>query len=884
MCYLKRIALLAAVVCILPACTARGIDEDRLPAPLPSPEKVFGWNLPESAVDPLLLNVLFDEKTAGELESITGDDGYVQLPAVKSFDARRIVRMRRLFPDAGRFEERTRKEGLHRWYEVYYDSSVPITKAASGWVDIPGVEMVELNPLIHIVGGSEIVELTKPLTASATSSAYPFNDPMLPSQWHYYNIGVAASSAGGCDINIFPVWKYVTTGSPDVIVGVVDGGIDYSHEDLAANMWHNPEQQGDAVYGYNFATNSYSIHPENHGTHVAGIIGAVNNNGIGVAGTAGGDAAAGLPGVKLMSCQIFDGETRGNGAAAIKWSADHGAVVSQNSWGYDNTYTTPKSLIDAVDYFIKYAGVDENGVQTGPMRGGIVIFAAGNEEKSTSGNSYEPIFNVAAVGADYRKAYYSNFGDWVDIAAPGGDAKKGNQLLSTMVGNKYGLHQGTSMACPQISGIAALIISQFQRDGLTPDEVSARLLQSATPVNQFNKSVKLGAGLANAWKALASSGGGLPPEAPSDLKLSVSSNNMKVSVKVPEDKDDGRPSSIIIYYHLINYSEISPNLMFAKLYLDDEKPGDTIEATLTGLDFNTVLYVSAAAEDLAGNKSHLTEVQTVMTGFNTPPVIEALGPLQLTLKPWQTGSLDFKITDADGHFYLIDLDSPAAGITLDTLVRDLPKVVVSGPDTPSGNYSATLKATDIYGAQAVQQMSFTVLQNHSPVVIASAPDIILSSAGESRTIDLAQFIRDEDGEQLSYSVSSSDENVAIAGISGNSLTLSTQGYGTTTVTITAADACKEACSFSFRILVRDASRPIDLYPNPVVDKLHIRPGTDGRYAISIYNKAGAEMWSASVEAGPFNPAVVDFSVWSGGIYYVRIAGTGVDGQFTIAKK
>ena len=881
---MRKIALIVAIVALLSACTAQGVDDAELSGNLSGQEKIVGGDMPASAVNPVLLNVLFDDAVADELEQMTGQDGYVQLPAVKSFDGRGIVRMRRLFPYAGRFEERTRSEGLHRWYEVYYDTSVSITKAAAGWIAIPGVELVELNPLMHISGEPVFLDTAGPGTVSSSSSRYPFDDPKLPLQWHYYNIGVAASSAGGCDVNIFPLWKEGVTGSEDVIVGVVDGGIDYSHEDLAANMWHNPEQEGDTRYGYNFATDSYYIHPENHGTHVAGTIAAVNNNGKGVSGIAGGDAAAGRPGVRLMSCQIFDGGKSGSAAEAIKWSADHGAVISQNSWGFDNAYETPKSLIAAVDYFIKYAGIDENGVQTGPMRGGIVIFAAGNENKETSGNSYDAIFNVAAVGADYHKAYYSNYGKWIDISAPGGDAMKGNQVLSTLVGDRYGYFQGTSMACPHVSGIAALIISEFQREGLTPDEVALKMTGSATPIHSFNKNFNIGAGLVNAYRSIRSGGGGLPPEAPSDLKLSVKSNNLKVSVKVPADKDGGIPSSINIYYNLFNYTSVSPDLMYAKLYLDDEKPGDTIEATLTGLYFNSVLYVAAAAEDVDGNISGLTKVQTVTTGFNTPPVIEALGPDELTVRPWQTASLDYKISDADGHFYLIVLDKDTPGIALDTLVRDMPKVVISGPVTPPGTYSATLKATDIYGAAASRQMHFTVLENHAPVVISSIPDMSFNSTGKVTTIDLTKYIKDEDAEPLVYSVSSTDQAVANVDIAGNSLSITTGGFGMTTVTVSASDAGSESCSISFRILVRDDSRPVDLYPNPVVDRLHIRPGQDGRFAIAIYNKVGATLWSDSVDAGPFSPLSVDFTKQPGGTYYVRIDGPGINDLFTIVKK
>ena len=128
-----------------------------------------------------------------------------------------------------------------------------------------------------------------------------------------------------------------------------------------------------------------------------------------------------------------------------------------------------------------------------------------------------------------------------------------------------------------------------------------------------------------------------------------------------------------------------------------------------------------------------------------------------------------------------------------------------------------------------------------------------------------------------------DPDVARTGISKNILTVTALGYGLTTISVTAKDACRETCTFSFRILVRDKSRPVDLYPNPVVDILNIRPGTDGSYAISISNKAGATVWSATVDAGPFRPLTVDLSGCSGGTYYVRIDGGGVDDTFTVIK-
>ncbi len=148
-------------------------------------------------------------------------------------------------------------------------------------------------------GAGAFVQSRTPQAANAQVS-YRFNDPRLPEQWHYQNFGNISGTVAGADINLFPAWE-VTTGSPEVVVAIIDGGIDYTHEDLAANMCINEAELNglpgvdddgngfvDDIYGFNFCTNSGEIYPHSHGTHVAGTVGAVNNNGIGVAGVAGG--------------------------------------------------------------------------------------------------------------------------------------------------------------------------------------------------------------------------------------------------------------------------------------------------------------------------------------------------------------------------------------------------------------------------------------------------------------------------------------------------------------------------------------------------------------------------------------------------------------------
>lgn len=489
----------------------------------------------------------------------------------------------------------------------------------------------------------------------------------------------------------------------------------------------------DDIHGYDFYKKSPDVEPGEHGTHVAGTIAAVNDNGIGVSGVAGGTGNG--DGVRIMTCAIYD--YMGYGTATptgYVYAADNGAVISQNSWNYPMINILPEDMSVAFDYFIDNAGIGPDGEQTGPMKGGVIIFAAGNEFSPKVGcPSDDPrVITVTSMMADYVKASYSNYGTEADIFAPGGAGERDaafpqqGQVYSTGLDNTYTYHSGTSMACPHVSGVAALIVSHYgaNASGFTNEELKTILLRSYRNVDMWQTrpdiAAGLGAGLVDA-SLMELENPGVPPEAPAGLEVAEGTVEERLTVSVTGLPADGNGMGIA--YVNLRYApeeaRAESGAWTSVTIPCRMSPGEALEYEVSGLTDATTYVFEAGAIDRFGNESGYVggEGRTI-DHINRPPAIQK--PLPGVELPDAAGEEPF-VTAVELSDYFTDPDLPADELSYAARSNDesVATVSVSGSmltveGLKLGATYVSVTVTDLAGESIVKNMSVKVLEERFP--------------------------------------------------------------------------------------------------------------------------------------------------------------------------
>jgi subtilisin family serine protease/fibronectin type 3 domain-containing protein len=548
---MRKLTILAAICLALLSVGLMALGPDFADLPF-----IDIYEVPDGAVVPGHVWIRLKPELSGQLQRLEHTNGTLASFGIAELDelSRRfeVSKISQLFyspAHRGEFTQRHRDWGLHLWYEISFSSKADIRDIVMAYRGLKGsVEWAE--PEYKKVLYENVAGLDP--EPPETLDRWTPNDPYYSSQWHYNNTGQQGGTTD-CDIDLPEAWD-LEKGHQDVIVAVIDGGIQTNHPDLNNNIWSG--------VGYNFVSGSSTINPEDHGTHVAGTVAAENNNSTGVCGIAGGNGNT--KGVSLMSCQVFDGQNQGGFANAPVWAADNGAAISQNSWGYQYPDVYNQSDLNAINYF------NANGGGT-VLNGGVTIFAAGNDE--AEGNfypgCYSGAFAVAATNNQDKKAYYSNWGTWVDISAPGGETTyySTRGILSTITGNNYAWYQGTSMACPHVSGAAALIISYAHRNGLTLTNTELKTILQNTADNHYgvNPSYtnKLGSGRLNLYNAL------LAVQPPLNPPQNLAATSTHASVTLTWDAPEAMTPNSYKVYRNSSYLATTGNLTYTDLNVTD---------------------------------------------------------------------------------------------------------------------------------------------------------------------------------------------------------------------------------------------------------------------------------------------------------------------------
>jgi subtilisin family serine protease len=436
---------------------------------------------------------------------------------------------------------------------VRFDKDGALGAALAAYQAEPGVRFAELNYTVQ-------------------TRALP-NDPRFAELWGLRNTGQTGGTAGA-DVRAVTAWDYAT-GSTNVVVGIIDTGIDYTHPDLSGNLWVNPGEIAgnsidddangivDDVYGARWTdgtgvpTSGDPMDGNQHGTHCAGTIGAVGDNGAGVAGVNWR--------VRMMALKFLSDAGSGyiaDAIAALEYAIARGADLTSNSWGGGGFSQAMKDMIDAA------AGANQ-----------LFVVAAGN---SASDNdvipqypaNYESANVIAVASSDHHdeRSSFSCFGrTTVDLAAPG------SSILSTVPGGEYALLSGTSMATPHVAGAAALLLS----------------LNPGAPFAELKRALMQGADVLPAWSDLTVAGGRL------NLMGAIEKLNPNFRLAgmpaLPAVIPPGGSVSFTVTYQPVEAGVHSGHVRI----ISNDAASPTVDVAVAGSAVNDALEISPASSFLA---------------------------------------------------------------------------------------------------------------------------------------------------------------------------------------------------------------------------------------------------------------------------------------------
>lgn len=803
---------------------------------------------------PGLAYVKMSEEIANRLNSLAGSEVNIQtLSSVSSSISLAshktgITHAERLFPDAGEYEARHRKYGLHLWYIVHFNQEKDVIEALNIMSNVKEFEKVEPVYPIQLHGKQTSMAYTENVLATmqGRSADKFFDDPLLPNQWHYNNMGTAPGAVMGADINLFEGWKK-EAGKPNVIVAVIDDGVDIEHEDIKENLWINKGEipdngKDDDNNGYVDDIHGASFIPDggvvgNHGTHVAGTVAARNNNGKGVCGVAGGDGTKDS-GVRLMTCLAIDSRPKEQRKGsypetAMVYAADNGAVISQNSWGLPPRIPMPEPIRIAIDYFIDNAGVDKNtGAQRAdsPMKGGLVFFAAGNDNEDAVcyPATYEKVVAISAMSTNFVRASYTNRGDWVDIMAPGGDQNKFGAnagVLSCVPKNKYAYYQGTSMACPHASGVAALILSKNGKMGYTNEDLRKAVVSSLLPVDidveNPSEKGRLGRGYLDAGIAFATDQK-KAPEKPKKKELSSDYKSITVSWILPKDEDDVKPMFCYLYIsEKVITKENLASLNPLKIRITKETPGNVLKNNFKDLTHSTTYHFAIVAEDRWGNRSEM-ETFTFATKVNYAPEVTTNVEGAIKILGKKTGILTFNVKDPENQKFTISLEGETSGVSY-TFENGVGTIQIR-PVLPDGEYSFVIRAVDELGATTEKPVKFIIHRPHPLKLKGNFSNVLVGMNQSTFELQVKSNISFDPEFPISVEAHSIDESVVKVTVTPDGVLKFAPGKkGLTTIKLKISDEANSPLETTFKVRVvenSDAAVHI-IYPVPVTTMLNI---------------------------------------------------------------